>query len=161
MLRKCFLVPVLGSLALLLFVVDVAQAQLRGRMTTTRERRMERRDMHRGVVVTPTVSMTTTVPTNGMSTVRVSNYFTPASEGLTNAAKIRVLLPDAQAKVLFDETATKATGLERLFVTPPLTGTTNTYRIRAILMRDGKEVTLEQVVNVAPGMTYVLDFTKR
>lgn len=158
MLRKWFLVPLLGGLAVLFVGVDVAQAQLRGRLATARERRMERRDTRRGVV-----TQTVEAPSlQASSTARVSYYYTPASEGMADAARIRVILPDAKASVLFDETATKQIGVDRLFLTPPLTaGAANKYRIRATFMQGDREVILEDAVAVAPGRTYVVDFTRR
>jgi uncharacterized protein (TIGR03000 family) len=158
MLRKWFMVPLLGSLAVLFVAVDVAQAQLRGRIATTRERRLERRDARRGVL-TPTVAAQSG---QASSTVRVSNYYTPASEGMADAARIRVILPDAQARVMFDDTATKQIGVDRLFLTPPLTaGAANNYRIRVTYMQGDREVPLERVISVLPGRTYELDFTRR
>jgi uncharacterized protein (TIGR03000 family) len=158
MLRKWFLVPLLGSLAVLFVAVDVAQAQLRDRIATARERRMERRDARRGIVTQTVVAPSV----QASSTARVSYYYTPASEGMADAARIRVILPDAQARVLFDDTATKQIGVDRLFLTPPLTaGAANNYRIRVTYMQGDREVPLERVVSVAPGNTYVVDFTRR
>ncbi len=158
MLRKWFLVPLLGSFVVLFVAVDVAQAQLRDRIATARERRMERRDSRRGIV-TQTVAAPSV---QASSTARVSYYPTPASEGMAEAARIRVILPDAQARVLFDDTATKQNGLDRLYLTPPLpAGAANKYRIRATFMQGDREVTLEDIVAVAPGRTYVVDFTRR
>ncbi|MBI3821434.1 MAG: hypothetical protein HY289_02015 [Planctomycetes bacterium] len=157
MLRNWFMVPVLGSIALLC-AVDMAQAQLRDRLSTLRERRMERRDMRRGVMVTPTTTTAPVMMTTGTGVARVSYYPT----ALSNSAQIRVIVPNAEARVMFDETLTKQVGTDRLFSTPALTGTANTYRIRVITtMPGGREVTLERVLNVAPNMTYVLDFTRR
>jgi uncharacterized protein (TIGR03000 family) len=158
MLRKWFLVPVLGSLAVLFVAVDVAQAQLRDRIATARERRMERRDSRRGIVTQTVVAPSV----QASSTARLSYYPTPASEGMADAARIRVILPDAQARVLFDDTATKQIGADRLFLTPALTaGAANKYLIRATFMQNGREVSLERDVTVAPGRTYVVDFTRR
>jgi uncharacterized protein (TIGR03000 family) len=81
---------------------------------------------------------------------------------MADAARIRVILPDAQARVLFDDTATKQIGVDRLFLTPPLTAkAANNYLIRATFMQGGREVTLERNVTVAPGRTYEVDFTRR
>src|SRR5262249_41716745 len=158
MLRKWFLVPLLGSIAVLFVAVDVAQAQLRVRIATARERRLERRDARRGIF-TPTVAASSV---EASSTARVSYYYTPASEGMAQVARIRVILPDAQARVLFDDTATKQTGVDRLFLTPQLTaGAANNYRIRATFMQGDREVTLERTLAVAPGRTYEVDFTRR
>ena len=81
---------------------------------------------------------------------------------MADAARIRVILPDAKARILFNETATKQEGTDRLFYTPPLKGrTTNEYLIRATFTQGGREVTLDRLVSVDPGMTYVVDFTRR
>jgi hypothetical protein len=40
-------------------------------------------------------------------------------------------------------------------------GVVSSYRSQASFMQNGREVTQERVLNVAPGMTYVLDFTQR
>lgn len=159
MMRRWSVLSVIGSVALLLLAGDFAQAQsLRSRLSSMRERRMERRDMRLGIVTTRQM---TPASTPSMSNVRVSNYYTPANEGLAKVAKIRVLLPDAQARLLFDAAATKQTGAERMFVTPELTGTGTGYRIRAVFMQGNREVTRERVLTVAPGMTYVVDFSRR
>jgi uncharacterized protein (TIGR03000 family) len=81
---------------------------------------------------------------------------------MADVARIRVILPDAQARVLFDDTATKQIGVDRLFLTPALTAkAANNYLIRATFMQGGREVTLERNVTVAPGRTYEVDFTRR
>jgi uncharacterized protein (TIGR03000 family) len=157
MLRKCFLVPVVGCVAFL-FVADMAQAQ-RDRRGGLRERRTERREHRQGVVAAPVVAPTS-VEANPAT--RISNYYTPANEAAANVARIRVMLPDPQARVLFEDTATKQIGTDRLFITPPLTvGVASSYRVRASFLQNGREVVQERVVTVAPGMTYVLDFTQR
>src|SRR5436309_15006464 len=100
MLRKWFVVPVMGSLAFLV-VADAAQAQLRARLEANRERRIERRDMRRGVVVQDRV-FADARSMMGTSAVRVSYYNTPINEGPADAAQIRSLLPTADAKAMFD-----------------------------------------------------------
>src|SRR5438445_9921150 len=113
MLRNWFLVPVIGSLTLL-FVADAAQAQLRGRMQASRERRMERRDDRRGIIRSTDV----VVESSGtQSAGRLSFYPTPLSEASANTVQIRVLLPDANAKVMFDDNATMQKGTDRWFYT--------------------------------------------
>jgi uncharacterized protein (TIGR03000 family) len=153
-----------GSLALLMFVADFAQAQMIAR---ARERRTERRDMRRGVVQTnanATTTMTTqpgtvVVPAEANVYSRLSYY---PSDGLANTAQIRVIVPDAQARLMFDETATKQVGVDRLFTTPTLNPSgPNTYLIRATFVQNGKEVVQQRSVTVMPGRTYVLDFTRR
>ena len=155
MLRKWFVVPVMGSLALLV-VADAAQAQLRARLEVVRERRMERRDMRRGVVVENRVM--TEAPVTS-STARVSFYNTPINQGPANAAQIRIMLPTPEAKVLFDGNPTTQVGIDRLYYTPPLTvGAKNTYLVKVTFMQGTQEMTQERALNVAPGMTYVVNF---
>lgn len=76
-------------------------------------------------------------------------------------AQIRVILPDAQAKVWFDGNLTSSTGTERNYHTPDLAaGASNTYRIRATWMANGREVTQEQAVPVQVGRMSIADFTR-
>jgi uncharacterized protein (TIGR03000 family) len=173
MLRKWITVPVIASVGLLFVAADFAQAQLfRGR-----ERRMERRNVRGGVLTEPlavTSTQTDEVATKTPATttpdaktpaatptiVRVSYYTTPANQGQANAAQIRLLLPDPEARVTFDGNATKSTGAERTYQTPALTGPQNTgYRIQVVCMVNGREVRQERIITPTPGMTYVLDFT--
>lgn len=161
MLRKCFLVPVLGSLALLVFVVDVAQAQgLRGR-------RMERRDARRGYVYETDPLLATSMTTNqgmpmGMSptvqtttNARISFYPTA---NLNECCQIRVICPDAQCKVTFDGKATNLTGTTRVFDTPALTGTC-TYMVRCAWMENGNLVERGIQLTCTPNQQCVVDFT--
>jgi uncharacterized protein (TIGR03000 family) len=77
-----------------------------------------------------------------------------------NNAQIRVTVPDPQAQVWFDGSATQQTGTERWFYTPPLqAGANNTYRIRASWMQGGQQQTQEKVINVNPGQMVNVDFT--
>jgi uncharacterized protein (TIGR03000 family) len=159
MLRKGFLVPVLASVALLAVTVDVAQAQLlRGRTT-----RAERRDARRGIVYTPVdaeqVGMAPTqVTTTAMA--RISYYPTPANTSMDNCCQIRVILPNAQAKVWFDGKATTSMGTSRLFETPALPTTApSNYTVKCTFMLNGQEVTREQVVACNPNTLCVVDFT--
>ena len=91
---------------------------------------------------------------------RISYYYTPATQGLANAAQIRVIVPTPEAKITFDGKATTSTGTERLFLTPQLTQGANSYRVRVTFLRNGEEVTREQVLSTAPNMTYIVDFTR-
>ncbi len=82
-------------------------------------------------------------------------------EAAPKNAQIKVLVPDAQAKVWFDGNATTSTGTERLFHTPDLTpGATSNYRIRASWVANGKEVVQELIVPVQSGRGSVADFTR-
>ena len=86
----------------------------------------------------------------------------PAPEApVSNAASIRVLVPDPDAKVWFDGNPTKQTGTDRFFHTPELLpGSTYSYRLRAEWMQKGQRMVQEQVVSVAPGRTSLADFTQ-
>lgn len=75
-------------------------------------------------------------------------------------AHIRVLVPDPQAKVWFDGAATSSTGTDRIYHSPALAAGSYSYRIRASWMQKGEPVTQEAVVNVTPGQTAVVDFTR-
>ncbi len=80
---------------------------------------------------------------------------------VSNSATIRVLVPDADAKVWVDGAATKQTGTDRYFHTPDLEpGGLYTYRIRAEWSQKGERMIQEQVVPVAPGRTSMADFTR-
>jgi uncharacterized protein (TIGR03000 family) len=156
----------LASLALLALAVDVAQAQ------RLRERRVERRDMRRGIVYDP-LAVTSTTPgmTPGMplgmtptvqTTTNARISFYPANPNLGDCAQIRVICPDAQCKVTFDGKATTSMGTDRVFLTPALpAGTPNTYMVRCTWMQNGQEVTREQALSCAPNMPCVVDFTAR
>lgn len=85
----------------------------------------------------------------------------PAAVTQDSSAYVRVLVPDAQAKVWFDGALTTTTGTERLYHTAPLApGGSYTYRIRAAWTAKGQEMIQELVVSVAPGRTTVADFTR-
>jgi uncharacterized protein (TIGR03000 family) len=74
-------------------------------------------------------------------------------------ANIRLIVPDAQAKVVFNDHLTTSTGTERNFHTAALApGKTYTYRVRASWMKDGNEVTQDRLVEAVPGQTVVVDF---
>ena len=91
-------------------------------------------------------------------------YYPPGGDYLQQApvfyATIRVILPDAAARVWFDGNDTKQTGLDRYFYTPDLdpNGGPYSYRVRASWKVDGQDMTQERVVEVAPGQTSVADF---
>src|SRR5208283_2992909 len=75
----------------------------------------------------------------------------PSSQETPKNAQIKVLLPDPNAKVWFDGSPTSSTGTERIYHTPDLSpNVTNTYSIRATWLANGKEMTQERVVGVAP-----------
>jgi uncharacterized protein (TIGR03000 family) len=75
-------------------------------------------------------------------------------------ARIEVLLPDPEAQVLMDGYRTSSTGTNRVFETPPLSpGKIYSYRLAASWAENGKFVTREKEVMVAPGKVTVVDFT--
>jgi len=95
-------------------------------------------------------------------------YSPPASDSsqiapaiANTAARIHMILPDAQAQVSIGGRPTAQTGTERWFHSPALqTGSTYTYQIRASWMQGGKQVSQERTVTVIPGQTTVVDFTQ-
>jgi len=91
-----------------------------------------------------------------------SFYYDPALQTTNDGtARIRVILPDPSARVMFDGHATQQVGPDRIFQTPPLSNSaTNSYRIRATWMQDGREMSRERVVNVIPGQMSVVDFNQ-
>jgi uncharacterized protein (TIGR03000 family) len=100
------------------------------------------------------------VPRQYVPGSRVSSssfYYAPAPA----EALVRIQVPDANAKVWFDGAATKSTGMDRLYQSPVLElGSTYTYRIRATWMKDGKEVSQDRLIQVAPGQTTLVDFAR-
>jgi uncharacterized protein (TIGR03000 family) len=168
MLRKCFLVPVLGSLAVL-FVADLAQAQ------GLRERRMERRDARRGVVYDPYLNqndpsaslapttMTPNVPMGLSPTVQTTtnariSYYPAANLNLNDCCQIRVVCPD-QAKVYFDGKVTTSTGMTRTFDTPSLPQGKCSYVVRCTWIENGLEIGRDITLTCNPNTVCTVDFT--
>ncbi len=81
--------------------------------------------------------------------------------GPAQEAYLNVKVP-ADAKLTIGERLTQQTGEMRRFVTPGLAlGKTYSYAIKATFKgKDGKEVTVEDTVHVAPGKTTEVDLTK-
>jgi uncharacterized protein (TIGR03000 family) len=76
------------------------------------------------------------------------------------SAHIRVLLPTAEALVLFDSHATKQKGTDREFETPPLPGGREaTYTVTASWVENGRRVSRERRVTVRPGADVLVNFT--
>jgi len=88
-----------------------------------------------------------------------SQSYVGAAPVAASAATIRVILPDPQAQVWFNDNATTQTGPSRLFNTPPLTSS-GTYAIRASWMQGGQEMAADRTVTVSPGQSLVVDFTR-
>jgi len=76
-----------------------------------------------------------------------------------NRAHIRVIVPDAQAKVWFENRVTQQQGSDRLFESPQLDeGKEYTYTIRATWDQDGRDMTRERRVTVRAGETATVNF---
>jgi len=79
-----------------------------------------------------------------------------------NRAHIRVIVPDPEAKVWFENTATQQRGSDRLFESPQLDeGKEYTYTIRAKWDQDGRDMTRERRVTVRAGETATVNFRAR
>jgi uncharacterized protein (TIGR03000 family) len=77
------------------------------------------------------------------------------------AAVIRMYVPDMFTQVWFNGEKTTSVGTTRYYVTPELPeGKPYHYEITARWTRDGQPVTEERAVNVSPGRTVVVDFTR-
>jgi uncharacterized protein (TIGR03000 family) len=72
-------------------------------------------------------------------------------------ARLLVVVPP-DARVYVDDQATRQTGMERLYESPPLQQGTYSYNVRAKWTENGKEVTHEKKVNVGPGRMSVANF---
>jgi len=90
-----------------------------------------------------------------MNTYR--SFYSPSQSG--TAATIKLEVPDPNARVYFDDAATRQTGMERVFTSPPLEANkTYTYTIRATWMENGREVNRSKDVQVQAGRTAMVDF---
>lgn len=86
---------------------------------------------------------------------------TPAAGVMPDSSKrtaIHVHVP-ADAQVFVDGTATRQTGPDRNFITPPLDRSDYTYDVTARWMDNGKERRESRTVRLIPGQTVNLDFT--
>ncbi len=109
-----------------------------------------------GVIVSPSIIIPSTRVIVAQPEATIISSSSPAG-----GATIRVLLPDPNAQVQFDGNPTRQVGTERMFHTPPLAaGAANTYRIRATWNGPGGTLAQEQVVQVSPGQTVIVDFTR-
>jgi uncharacterized protein (TIGR03000 family) len=101
----------------------------------------------------------TMVSTPGMTTTQ--SYYAGPNQMPADptVARIRVLLPKADAQVMFDGNATQETGTDRLFVTPSLpTGKDLYYTVQASWMENGQRVSREKRIQVRPGDNLTVDF---
>jgi len=74
-----------------------------------------------------------------------------------NVSTLTVRVPNADAQVWFDDTATMQRGMERVFHTPPLQQA-GTYTIKARWTDNGRTVDQQRTVQVQPGQSTVVDF---
>jgi uncharacterized protein (TIGR03000 family) len=85
------------------------------------------------------------------------SFYSPAES--PTQATIRILLPDPNGKVTFDDATTQQTGVDRLFTSPQLeSNKTYTYTVRATCTVNGKEVTRTQDIKVQPGLVTLVTF---
>jgi len=74
-------------------------------------------------------------------------------------AYVRVMVPAPDASVWIDNTPTQQRGFDRLFVTPTLEpGKKYQYHIKTTWMDNGREMTRERTVEIAPGREAVVAF---
>jgi uncharacterized protein (TIGR03000 family) len=85
------------------------------------------------------------------------SFYSPPENG--NQAAIEVLVPDANAKVMFDDSKTEMVGTDRLFNSPTLNpGQTYTYTIKCQWTDKGEEVVRTAEVRVQAGRATLVDF---
>ena len=83
----------------------------------------------------------------------------PKKVGLNVPATIVVSLP-ADARLIVDGAATASTTERRTLVTPALeVGSTYVYTMRAEIVREGRTVAQEQIVNVRGGQVFPVQFS--
>jgi len=87
-----------------------------------------------------------------------------SSGGYTSSAnpqaRIFVRLESPDAKVWLDDQATKQSGLNRMFDTPPLQPGVYTYHVRAKWKMNGRDMDETRVVHFRPGEALTVDFTQ-
>jgi uncharacterized protein (TIGR03000 family) len=89
--------------------------------------------------------------------IRQTSYSSPAA----NVINLRVLVPDANARIWIENQEMSIQGTERLFFSPPVeTGKTYTYTVKASWMENGKEVTREKKQDVSAGQEYFVNFNE-
>ncbi len=99
----------------------------------------------------------TTVAPSYDTSVSQAAYAEPAAPD--NRARVEVRVPDANAQVFFDGDQTRQTGMERDFVSPPLTpNKTYTYNVEVKWMENGKPMDQTRNVTVTPNQTATVDF---
>jgi uncharacterized protein (TIGR03000 family) len=85
---------------------------------------------------------------------------TVAPDVASDRATVDVHVP-ATAQVWFDNTATRQTGAERQYVSPPLTpGQNFTYDVRARWIDNGRVTDLTRTITVHANSVASVDFTR-
>ncbi len=107
-------------------------------------------------------SYDTSNPQYSLNARNLNSYragYSPGENSNPNEATIRVMVPDASARVYFDDTMTQQSGMDRVFTSPSLdTGKSYTYSIRATWMANGKEVSTSKDIKVQAGRMALVDF---
>jgi uncharacterized protein (TIGR03000 family) len=89
-----------------------------------------------------------------------SNYGNTQFTG--SQVRIRVILPDPNARLWVQDQLNQGVGTERFVTSPGLDPNTNyTYTIKASWMENGQEVTHEKKIDVRAGQEYTVDFNQR
>lgn len=96
---------------------------------------------------------------------RSSYYYSPSvvmpATPVNTAARLQVVLPDANAQVWIGDHKTSSTGTTRYFDSPSLDpARTYSYTLKAEWQQDGKPMSAERTVSVSAGSRPVVDFTK-
>jgi uncharacterized protein (TIGR03000 family) len=113
--------------------------------------------------VTPPATTTLVTPSALPSADDVSQagYAEPIQAPTDARSHVEVVLPSADAEVLFNGNLTRQKGVDREFVSPPLTpGQTYHYTVEAHWMENGRQVAETRTVTVGAGQTATVDFTR-
>jgi uncharacterized protein (TIGR03000 family) len=87
-------------------------------------------------------------------TTRESFY--PAQDQ-QNAVNVRVIVPNPEAEIWFDNTPTQQRGTERFFVSGPVEQGNYSYSIKGRWMQNGQAVERTRTVRVQPGQPVTVD----
>ncbi len=82
------------------------------------------------------------------------------AEPIDQSARIEVLLPAPDAQVWLDGNKTSSVGAQRVFASPVLAPGNYAYEVTAVWKQDGQDVRVVRTIQVAPGRTSVVDFTR-
>jgi len=89
------------------------------------------------------------------------SFYSGPSQRDSNAAAIRVIVPDASAQVWVDGQETRQQGKERLFYSPALEkGWDYTYKVRAAWEENGRKVDREKNVHLRAGQDATVSFAE-